>query len=240
MTVFKVHRHENILRSKIVNIYILGKVSSEKHFEQQALDLKKVIERFKPKEVVIDGNGLGVGLIDFMTRPTLDLLTGKVYPPYGVFNDKEYEKTQPYNCEKIIYCLKANGTTTNLIHGNCYTRINSGLVKFLIKESEAKNKLLSTKIGQKMKIEKRVERIMPHEMTTKLFDEMTNLRLKPTGNTADINLEMINKRYTKDKFSSLEYGLWRIKELEEEINKKWRRAGKQRTLMFYSERQEGR
>ena len=91
-----------------------------------------------------------------------------------------------------------------------------------------------------MKIEKRVERIMPHEMTTKLFDEMTNLRLKPTGNTADINLEMINKRYTKDKFSSLEYGLWRIKELEEEINKKWRRASKQRTLMFYSERQEGR
>ena len=46
---------------------------------------------------------------------------------------------------------------------------------------------------------------------------------------------MINKRYTKDKFSAFEYGLWRIKELEDELNKKWKRRGKTRTLMFYSQ-----
>lgn len=76
---------------------------------------------------------------------------------------------------------------------------------------------------------------MPHELTTKLFDEMANLRIKPTGSSTDINLEMINKRYTKDKFSSFEYGLWRIKELEDGLNKKMKRRGKSRTLMFYSE-----
>ena len=75
-------------------------------------------------------------------------------------------------------------------------------MKFLIKETEAKNKLLSLVSGQKMKLEKRVARILPHEMTTKLMEEMANLRIKPTGNSADINLEMINKRYTKDKFSA--------------------------------------
>ena len=170
-----------------------------------------------------------------MVKPNLDLETGKIMPAYGIFNDKEYAKVQPVDCEKIIYCLKANATTTSLIHGNCYTRINSGLVKFLIKETEAKNKLLSTKIGQKMTLEKRSLRIMPHELTTKLFDEMANLRIKPTGSSTDINLEMINKRYTKDKFSSFEYGLWRIKELEDEQNKKMKRRGKSRTLMFYSE-----
>lgn len=178
---------------------------------------------------------VGIGLLDFMIRPTIDPETGEIYPPYGVFNDKEYAKIQPADCEKIIYSLKANATTVNQIHSNCYTRINSGLVKFLIKETEAKNKLLSTKKGQKMSLEARVNRIMPHEMTTKLFDEMANLRIKPTGNSQDINLEMINKRYTKDKFSAFEYGLWRIKELEEEFNKKWKRKSKSRTLMFYSQ-----
>ncbi len=64
---------------------------------------------------------------------------------------------------------------------------------------------------------------------------MANLRIKPTGSSTDINLEMINKRYTKDKFSSFEYGLWRIKELEDEQNKKMKRRGKSRALMFYSE-----
>ena len=90
------------------------------------------------------------------------------------------------------------------------------MVRFLIKEQEAKSALLATKAGQKMSVYQRVERIMPHEMTTKLFDEMANLRLKRTGNQTDIMLEQINARYPKDKYSSFAYGLWRIKELEEE------------------------
>jgi hypothetical protein len=75
------------------------------------------------------------------------------------------------------------------IHGNAYTRLNGGLVRFLIKEQEAKNALLSTKVGQKMTTEKRIKRLMPHEMTTKLFEEMANLRLRKTGVSMDIVLE---------------------------------------------------
>jgi hypothetical protein len=36
-------------------------------------------------------------------------------------------------------------------------------------------------------------------------------------------LEQINARYPKDKYSSFAYGLWRIKELEEEVAQKRRR-----------------
>jgi hypothetical protein len=64
---------------------------------------------------------------------------------------------------------------------------------------------------------------MPHEMTTKLFEEMANLRLKKTGSSTDIVLEQINPRYPKDKYSSFAYGLWRIRELEEEYTQKRRR-----------------
>ena len=64
---------------------------------------------------------------------------------------------------------------------------------------------------------------MPHEMTTKLFEEMANLRLRRTGTSLDITLEQINPRYPKDKYSAFAYGLWRIKELEEENNKRRRR-----------------
>jgi hypothetical protein len=66
---------------------------------------------------------------------------------------------------------------------------------------------------------------MPHEMTTKLFEEMANLRLRRTGVSLDIVLEQINPRYPKDKYSAFAYGLWRIKELEEEQNKRRRRRG---------------
>jgi hypothetical protein len=80
---------------------------------------------------------------------------------------------------------------------------------------------------------------MPHEMTTRLFDEMANLRLKRTGVGLDIVLEQINSRYPKDKYSAFAYGLWRIKELEEEAYKKTRRhfgtnSSSTRRLSFYS------
>jgi hypothetical protein len=73
---------------------------------------------------------------------------------------------------------------------------------------------MSTKIGQKMKPEERTMRLMPHEMTTRLFEEMANLRLKQTGSSTDTNLEQINSRFGKDKFSSFEYGLWRLNDIE--------------------------
>ena len=86
-----------------------------------------------------------------------------------------------------------------------------------------------------MSIEQRVERLMPHEMTTRLFEEMANLRLKRTGSGVDIVLERINERYPKDKYSAYSYGLWRIKELEqEEYQKRKRRGNTGRKLVFFT------
>lgn len=84
-----------------------------------------------------------------------------------------------------------------------------------------------------MSPEQRVKRLMPHEMTSRLFDEMANLRLKKGTTSSDIVLERINPRYPKDKYSAFSYGLWRIKELEEEHTKKTKnRIGKRRLVFF--------
>ena len=62
-----------------------------------------------------------------------------------------------------------------------------------------------------------------------------NLRLKRTGNQLDIILEQINARYPKDKYSAFAYGLWRIKELEEEGARKNRRCSTgARRLTFFT------
>ena len=218
----------------LVNLYVLGRTIETKPFSIQAIDIKKLIRKFNPREVVIDTNGLGLGIADEMIREQVDEF-GEVYPAYGFFNDENYLKIQPKDAQKILYSLKANGPLNSKIHGNAYTRINSGMIRFLIKEQEAKNALLGTKIGQKMTVTQRVQRLLPHEMTTKLFEEMANLRLKKTGSNMDIVLEQINPRYPKDKYSSFAYGLWRIKEIEEEqAKRKRRRSGATRQLVFCS------
>ena len=217
----------------LVNLYVLGRQAETKTFHRQVIDLKKIIRKFNPLEVVIDTNGLGIGFADEMIREQVDEF-GNIYEPLGFKNDEDFLKVQPKDARCILYGIKANGPLNSKIHGNAYTRLNGGKGRFLIKEQEAKNALLSTKVGQKMTVQQRVQRLMPHEMTTKLFEEMANLRLRRTGATLDIVLEQINPRYPKDKYSAFAYGLWRIKEIEEELNKKRRRrsAFEKRQLVF--------
>lgn len=231
----------NIIKDKyyatLVNLKVLARTAETKTFTEQAIQVKQLINDFKARECVIDTNGLGIGLADEMIKTQIDK-DGVVWEPLGFFNNDDYKKIQPKGCPQILYSLKANGPLNSKIHSNAYSRINNGSVRFLIKEQEARSILLSTKIGQRMSLQKRVERLMPHEMTTKLFEEMANLRLKRTGVGLDIALEQINTHYPKDKYSAFAYGLWRIKEIEEEAFKKKRRfdsTGKKRTLVFFTE-----
>lgn len=231
--IWRVNIRDNKYYATLVNLFVLGRQAETKTFTQQAADLKQLIEIYRPREVVIDCNGLGVGLADEMIRTQLDE-NGNELPAYGFFNNDDYKKIQPKDAPQILYSLKANGPLNSKIHGNAYSRINSGMVRFLISEQEARTALLATKTGQKMKTEERIKRLMPHELTTKLFEEMSNLRLKKSG--LDIVLEQINPRFPKDKYSAFAYGLWRIKELEEENYKKVVRRGngQKRQLIFFT------
>ena len=229
----------NILQDKhyatLVNLFVLGRQAEKKTFQEQAIDIKRLVNDFQPREVIIDCNGLGVGLADVMIQTQIDD-DGVEYGPLGFFNNDDYKKIQPKDCPTILYSLKANGPLNSKIHGNAYTRVNNGLVRFLIKEQDARSMLLATKTGQRMSLRERVERLLPHEMTTKLFEEMANLRLKRGGTGLDIVLEQINAHYPKDKYSAFAYGLWRIKEIEEEQFKHKRRftSGSERQLVFFT------
>ena len=231
--VFRVNIRDNKYYSTLVYIEVLGRQAETKTFVQQAIDLKKLIKKYNPRECVIDTNGLGIGLADEMIRVQTDE-HGEQLPPYGFFNNDDYKKIQPKESINILYSMKANGPLNSQIHGNAYTRLNSGMVHFLITEQEARTALLSTQVGNHMSLEQRVKRLLPHELTTKLFEEMANLRLKRTG--MDISLEQINSRFPKDKYSAFAYGQWRIKELEEEAyqRQKKRFSTQGRKLIFFT------
>ena len=230
--VFRINIKDGKYYSTLVDIEVLGKTAETKTFTQQAIDIKLLAEKYNPKEILIDTNGLGIGLADEMIKTQVDGL-GCELPPYGFFNDDSYKKIQPKDCVNILYSMKANGPLKSKIHGNTYARLNGGLVRLLISEQEARTALLNTQKGRKMSTRERAERLLPHEITTKMIEEMCNLRAKRTG--LDIVLEPINTRFHDDKYMSFAYGLWRIKELEEEdFKKKKKRSGKKRQLIFFT------
>lgn len=233
VTVFKVNPLKGKYRATVVNIFVLGKTKAQKHFKKQVIDMKRIIKAFNPLEVVIDTNGLGIGIADMMIQEQYDEF-GNYYEPLGFYNDDDYKKIQPPDAPRILCSFKANHKINSEMFGNCYSRIDAGLVDFLIKEQEARSKLLATKKGQKMTVEQKTRFLMPYEMTSKLFEEMGNLRLKRSGTGLDIVLEPINSRFPDDRFSSLCIGLRRIKELEEEAKKKKKKRSGPRQLVFFS------
>lgn len=58
-SVFRVNIRDNKYYSTLVYIEVLGRQAETKTFVQQAIDLKKLIAKFNPRECVIDCNGLG-------------------------------------------------------------------------------------------------------------------------------------------------------------------------------------
>lgn len=57
--VWRVNIRDNKMFSTLVYIEVLGRQAETKQFSQQAIDLKRLIQLYDPREVVIDCNGLG-------------------------------------------------------------------------------------------------------------------------------------------------------------------------------------
>ena len=201
----------------LVNIFTF----SDEHFEDQAIKLKKLFYKFNARRLVIDGNGLGIGLIDYMVKPQIDPDTGDTFPDFGIYNDEEayYKKYRTQNTEQdAIYIIKANAPINTEAHANARSQLSSGKVKMLLDERIAKTKLMGTKLGQNMKPEERAEYLKPFTLTSILKEEALNLREENEG--VNIILKQANKGIKKDKFSAFEYGLYYIKQEEESKKKK--------------------
>ena len=199
----------------LVNIYTF----SDEHFEDQAIKLKQLYYKYKAKRLVIDGNGLGIGLVDYMVKTQIDPATGDEYVDFGIYNDEEgyYKQYRtPKTEQDAMYIIKANAPINTEAHANAQTQLSSGKVKFLIDEKVAKNKLIGTQVGKNMKPEERANYLHPFTLTSILKEEMMNLREENEG--VNIILKQANKGIRKDKFSAFEYGLYYIK--HEEENKK--------------------
>ena len=201
----------------LVNIYTL----SDEHFEDQARKIKNLYYKYNARRIVIDGNGLGIGLVDYFVKPQIDPDNGDEYPDFGVYNDEEgyYKKYKTSTTEQeALYIIKANAPINTEAHANAQTQMLAGKVKLLIDERVAKQKLLGTKMGQNMKPEERAEYLKPFTLTSILKEEMMNLREETEG--LNIILKQANKGIRKDKFSAFEYGLYYIKEEEEKKKKR--------------------
>jgi len=176
-------------------------------FKEQSIVIKKLfykyggnqdINKSRVKAVVVDGNGLGKGLIDRLLEDVTDPETNNELGCFDTINTNQKPDTE--NSIKIVYDLISSG-------------INGDIIRVFIDYVETeKLKLLkindnikkSSVYGDDSLIDE--ERARLH--TQHLIDEISNLKLKTTQKS--ITVEQTMKKIDKDKYSALIYGLYYI------------------------------
>ena len=213
MEVFKVSIGEDYFTKTIVNIQTIQGGS----FLFQALKIKELDSRFNFQRIIIDANGLGVGLVDFLMEENYDKATQITYGPYNIDNIKEYPvyaQDQKMGAPAKVYLIKTNQHNAGGIHTMAYKEMFSGRVRLLVDTKVARERLLSTERGRRMGIVERDRFLAPYNNTTLLVDETSNIKIKK--HTVGFMIELIDGGKEKDTFSALEYGLFYIMEQERE------------------------
>lgn len=198
-------REDGTYIKHLVNIYSFEGT----HFLEQARFLKKKVNDFNARILIVDNNTLGMGLTDQLV---LDIDEN---PPYEVINDPRYDKYKTSDSIPMVFALSSQNkdTKSSDIHNVFMSTISNHKVKLLKSESFMKAEII--KKNPKISSEKLAKELYSFTMCDLLCEEIMNLEYKSSGN--NIQVKQISKSINKDKFSALEYGLYWIY-LEERKN----------------------
>lgn len=208
-------------QKQVVNIFSYD----AEHFGSQSIHIKRLFHKYKCKIAVVDGNGLGAGLVDFLVIDQDDPDTGEPLGALGVYNDddglyKKFLNNAAYPMPNSLYIMKANAKINSELYAYCQSQMGSGKIHFLIDENTAKNKLLSQSQSKRMTKAKRADYLRPYVLTSILEDQMMNLVEENEG--MNIVLKQNNRTIKKDKFSALIYALSYPRMIEEKGGRKHR------------------
>ena len=211
--IFKVYTEGERYKIHLVNIKILNGT----HFRDQAAMLKQFDLDYNFKAIVMDINGNGAGLADYMIDE--QEVNGIWYEPYGFLNKTKYSATEKRNCVRKLFGIEANRSLNSEIYTNAHILLSLKRVSLLLNERQARRYFSQYKTWNKMTPVKQAEKLIPYAQTTKLQDQLSNLKANLDTNST-IVLQRINSHTRKDLVSAFVYGLYYINLVEEEDKKK--------------------
>ena len=207
--IFKVYTTGERYKIHLVNI----KLMNSTHFKDQAIYIKQMDNLFDFKAIVMDINGNGAGLADYLIDEQNE--GGEYYQPYGFLNKNKYSNTEKRFSVKKLYGIEANRQFNSECFTNAHLILSLKRVSLLINERQARRYFGKYKSWNKLNPVKQANKLIPYAQTTKLQDQLSNLKAN-LDNNSSIVLTMIKKSTRKDLVSAFIYGLYYINEVEEE------------------------
>ena len=198
----RVMRNKETNRIESIDIVNLINIPNVLNFSNQAVIIKKLKIDYNAKMVVVDGNGLGTGLIDELLKETYDPVTRQSLGCWNTVNTDNEPEVR--GAERCLFDLKAQTYQTKILT-TFIDMVDSYKLRLLEKRSDSDlfyrsdNNLESS--------------VLPFVQTDLLVEEISNLKLKHL-NSGNLAVEKVVSRIDKDRFSALAYLLFYINEFE--------------------------
>lgn len=193
-------------RIKTIQLVNMIDIPATQNFKLQAQEVLKLKNLYDAKALCIDVNGVGTGILDELLQEQVDVSTGENLGCLNTMNT-EQESEDP-TAPECIYALKSQGINHEVIV-NFINMVDGEKLQLL--EKRTMNDYDEKDLNF---IEKEV---VPFAKTDALLEELANLKLKqlPSGK---FTIEQQTRKIDKDRYSALAYGLWYIKEYEDDFS----------------------
>lgn len=188
------------------------------HTDDQALVIRKLYDEFKCDYIVIDANGVGLGVFDALIRDIVDRDSGEIYPALSCCNNQDMAaRCTVKGAERVIWAIKASAQMNSDCAFAVREGFRSGRIRLLETEYDAEEQLRALKGYNSLGVSEKVQLQMPYIQTTLLIDEITKLQYEEIGGRIRVS-ERPGMR--KDRYSSLAYNYYVAQQIEKDHEKR--------------------
>ena len=197
---------------------VYGDSAEGMHTEDQALMIRKLYDEFQCDYIVLDTNGVGLGVFDCLARDMVDSDSGEIYPALSCCNDQTMaERCSVIGADRAIWSIKG---TANL-NSECAVLLREGFktgkVRLLVNEDDGEAALSEIRGYGSLNPQERTVLKMPYIHTSLLINELVKLEYEETGGRIKVH-ERSGMR--KDRYSSLSYNFYVATQLESKMSRR--------------------
>ena len=190
-----------------------------------AIKIRMLYDYFKATDLVIDGKGVGLPVVQDLMGDLVDAQTGKLYPALACYDTKSLSLNKDLNeqfavdgAPKVIWAISATDTFNTEISTKLRNGIQNNKINLLVSKDECEEILKDNfKNYSSLSPNDKLMLRMPYMQTDFLVRELVGLQHKVKGTQIQIK-EKSGAR--KDRYSSAAYNYWVQCQIENELLKK--------------------
>lgn len=199
--------------------FVYGETFEGLKTDELGMIVMKYFYEYQCTDLVLDTNGIGLGVYDFITKDQISQENGKRYKAMTCINDKDMaERCKVRDANKVVWSVKANANFNNEICVLLRNGIQNGKINLLIPEQDADTSLKEIYKGYyKMSPTEQAKLKMSYIQTTFAVYEL--IKLDHEVKNGNIKVKEVDGM-RKDRYSSIAYSYWCACQLELKLKPK--------------------